>query len=310
MNKKLVEYFKKYDFTFSKNYAYGKIKDYEVNVFYQALDNVAPVKIYVSFYASENEKNQMISDLNEQKIKFLQYSFDGIGALFGLNDITLNGLLKKLDNIIETIFDIIIKNNGKNSLYCPMCGEEFDDESKVYKVNDCNFKLHKKCGSEIAEAFEEEYKEYKELPNNYGKGFLGALIGAVVGVVSYVIIFFVGFISSISSFISILLGSFLYKKFGGKPNYMMIIMTSVLTVASLILTVYLLYNVAALGLVITEDPNTQMTAGEAFKYMMQNADFAAEYRSNMGMTILFTLIGAGYETYALYKGVFKKRQVK
>ena len=37
MNKKLVEYFKKYDFTFSKNYAYGKIKDYEVNIFYQAL---------------------------------------------------------------------------------------------------------------------------------------------------------------------------------------------------------------------------------------------------------------------------------
>ena len=91
MNKKLVEYFKKYDFTFSKNYAYGKIKDYEVNIFYQALDNVAPVKIYVSFYASENDKNQMIADLNEQKINSKQAKI----------------LLQKLFEVKKTISELI-----------------------------------------------------------------------------------------------------------------------------------------------------------------------------------------------------------
>ena len=310
MNKKLVEYFKKYELTFEKNYAYGKIKDYEVNIFYNMMDNVSPVKIYFSFFATDNDKLDMKTDIIYANIKNLQYQFDGFGALFGLNDITVNSLIKKLDGIIDTLVNIISKHNGKNSLYCPMCGEELSGETKVYKVNDCNFKLHNSCGSEIAEAFEEEYKEYKKMPNNYLKGFFGSLIGAIVGVVSYIIIFFIGFISSISSFVSILLGSFLYKKFGGKPNYMMIIMTSVLTIASLVLTVYLLYSFAALGFINEDDPQTQLSAAQAFKQMMQNADFATEFRSNMLMTIFFTLLGAGYEVYVLYKGVYKKQKVR
>jgi len=310
MNKKLVEYFSKYNLNFSKNYAYGKIKDYEVNIFYSVMDNVSPVKIYFSFFATDNDKLDMKTDIINARIKNLQYHFDNFGALFGLNDITINGLIKKLDDIIDTLTNIISKHNGKNSLYCPLCGEELNEDCKVYKVNDCKFNLHYNCGHEVAEAFEEEYKEFKQLPNNYMKGFLGALIGAAVGVISYIIIFLVGFISSISSFISILLGSFLYKKFGGKPNYMMIIITSILTIATLILTVYGLYNIAALGYVVESDPFTQMTAGEAFKYMMQNADFASEFRSNMLMTIFFTLLGAGYEIFVLVKGVYKKQQVK
>ena len=161
-------------------------------------------------------------------------------------------------------------------------------------------------------AFDEEYEEYKELPNNYGKGFLGALIGAAVGVGSYIIIFFLGFVSSISSFISVLLGSFLYKKFGGKPNFMMIVMTTVLTIASLLLTVYLIYCLAALGYCYELElvDVTNMSIFEAFKYAMEEVEFSKEFTSNMVMTLLFTLLGAGYETYSLYKGMYKKQQIK
>lgn len=312
MNKKLVEYFKKYDLNFSKNYAYGNILGYEVNIFYQMLDNVSPVKMFISFYASENDKLQIKNELDNEKIKFLQYQLNGFGLLIGLNSYTLKGLINKMDDILERIFNIINRNNAKGIDYCPMCGEELDEASKVYKVNDCKFKLHMDCGKELSVAFEEEYEEYKDAPNNYAKGFFGALIGAIVGVVSYVIIFFLGFVSSVSSFISVLLGSFLYKKFGGKPNFMMIVMTTILTIASLLLTVYLIYCVAAYGYLSQLDivDVTEISIFEAFKYAMEEVEFSKEFTSNMIMTLLFTLLGAGYETYALYKGIFKKQQIK
>ena len=312
MNKKLITYFSKYDLEFSKNYAYGKIKGYEVNIFYQALDNVSPVKMFISFYASENDKIQIGNEIANEKIKFLQYQLNGFGLLLGLNDYTVNGLVKKLDDILDKVFSIITNNNAKGVGYCPMCGEELDEASKVYRVNDCKFRLHLDCGKELSEAFDEEYEEYKELPNNYGKGFLGALIGAAVGVGSYIIIFFLGFVSSISSFISVLLGSFLYKKFGGKPNFMMIVMTTVLTIASLLLTVYLIYCLAALGYCYELNivDVTNMSIFEAFKYAMEEVEFSKEFTSNMSMTLLFTLLGAGYETYSLYKGMYKKQQIK
>ncbi len=312
MNKKLMEYFKKYDLTFSKNYAYGNIKGYEVNIFYNALENTAPVKIFVSFYASQDDKIQIKNELAKERIKFFQFRVEEFGLLIGLNGFTVGSLIKQMDNILERVFNIITKNNTKGMEYCPMCGEELTETSKIYKVNDCKFKLHLECGEKLSIAFEEEYEEYKEIPNNYLKGFFGALIGAVVGVISYVIIFFLGFISAISSFISIILGSLLYKKFGGKPNFMMVIMTSVLTIISLLLTVYLIYCVAAYGYCHQYNlaDITKISMFEAFTYAMKETEFSKEFTSNMIMTLVFTILGAGYETYGLYKGIYKKQQIK
>ena len=53
-----------------------------------------------------------------------------------------------------------------------------------------------------------------------------------------------------------------------------------------------------------------MSIFEAFKYAMEEVEFSKEFTSNMVMTLLFTLLGAGYETYSLYKGMYKKQQIK
>ena len=81
-------------------------------------------------------------------------------------------------------------------------------------------------------------KNFEETPNNYGKGVLGLLLGALIGAVSYVILFMLGFISAISAFLSIMLGSLFYKKFGGKPNKVMVVMAALISVASLLLEQY------------------------------------------------------------------------
>lgn len=308
MNKKLQEFCVNHGLEVKGNEAYGVYKNYEINLIYNVMSNSAPVAFYISFYASENDKLNMLQSLKNEKIKFLQYQADGFGMLFGLNDFTVGGLIKKLEGILNRIIAIIEQNSGKPSEYCPMCGEEHTEESKVYKVNDCHFKLHANCVKELNNAIEEENAEFEEAPNNYVKGFVGALIGAVVGVISYIVFFFLNFISALSPFISIILGAKLYQKFGGKPNKVMIIMISLLTIASLLLTAYALHAMAAVG--FAYEAGLQMSGVEAMEYMMQDAEFAAAFRSNMIMTVIFTLLGAGYEIFVLAKGIKRTQKVK
>ena len=65
---------------------------------------------------------------------------------------------------------------------------------------------------------------------------------------------------------------------------------------------------AAIGLAY--EAGQTLTGVEAMEYMMQDADFAAAYRSNMIMTVIFTLIGAGYEIFVLAKGIKRTKKVK
>ena len=53
-----------------------------------------------------------------------------------------------------------------------------------------------------------------------------------------------------------------------------------------------------------------MSIFEAFIYAMEEVEFLKEFTSNIIRTLLFTLLGAGYEIYALYKEIFKKQQIK
>ena len=58
MNKHIVNSLKEYNFTYDKNYGYGFINGYEVNVFYNATA-VGPV-ITFSTFLSQSKKNDFI----------------------------------------------------------------------------------------------------------------------------------------------------------------------------------------------------------------------------------------------------------
>ena len=213
-----------------------------------------------------------------------------------------------LDTHLDTIFGIISKYEVKGAEYCPLCGEEFVEENKLYNVNGIKHRLHLTCGQEVKEAFDEENKEFNEMPNNYLKGSLGALLGALIGCLSFVILYLVGFISSLSAVICIVLGVYFYKKFGGKPNGMMIVITSVISLLMLMLSVYLLYAVTAFGVAL--EYGLDITLIEAFNMCMEDSQFAAAFTSDLIMTVLFTVIGAGYEVAVLTKKIQRNTKIK
>ena len=98
MNKKIQAYFEGKNFTISGNTAYGNLNGYEANVFVQILDNVAPVKLHLAFYATPEVKQQIVNEIRDLKIKMLRYSFDSYGLTLGMNDLTVGKLMTRMDD--------------------------------------------------------------------------------------------------------------------------------------------------------------------------------------------------------------------
>lgn len=308
MNKKIAEYCASHNLKVTKNNAYGITNNYETNLIVRILDNVAPVTVHFSCYTNFEQQKAILNSIRDEKIKSATYGFDVYGLWVGLNDITVGKLMARMSTIMNIITASLYANEAKGIGYCPVCGDEINEEnSKVYDIDGCNITLDEKCVQNINAVIHQENKDFEKAPNNYLKGFLGALIGAIVGVVSFIIIFYLGFISAISAFVSIFLGAFLYKKLGGKPNKGMILIVTSVSIVSLLLTVFIIYLLAAIGL--ASSYGFDSTGLAAFANMMTIRDFKAEFTSNMLMTALFTLLGSGYEVYALYKSIKREQTI-
>ena len=138
-------------------------------------------------------------------------------------------------------------------------------------------------------------------PNNYLRGFIGAIIGALVGAGISVVIYILGFISSISAVVAIVLGALLYEKFGGKLNIGMIIIVTLTSLIILAATVPAIYIVAA-G-IAAKNEGLSMSAFEAFKICMEDNEFSRMFYMDLAMVALFSIVGAAFEAFIIFKRI-------
>lgn len=308
MNKKIKSYFEGLGIKVQNNVGYGNLKGFEVNIAYAALDNVAPLKMHVSFYASDETKRLITNDLRNLKLKFFTYATDLYGITLGFNGLTYKTLINKMPEMLDKIFDVFAKNEVKGLGYCPVCGEELPEDSKKYLIDWSSITIDSNCVGNLNQVIEAENKDFNEAPNNYLKGTFGALLGALVGAIAFFILFYLGYVSAITSLIAILLGTYLYKKLGGKPNVVMVVIVSITSIASMLLTVWGLYVLISQVLVI--EYGFTSTGIQAFKDMMTISDFSSEFLYNFGMTVLFTVLGVVFQISQLFKSVKRQGAIK
>ena len=84
-------------------------------------------------------------------------------------------------------------------------------------------------------------------------------------------------------------------------------MAALISVASLLLTVFVLYMNAAT--ILAPEYGFSTTGMDAFSDMMTVSEFSTEFTSNLLMTILFTALGAGFEIYNLSKKVQRVQKI-
>jgi hypothetical protein len=309
MNKKIKTYFEQLGLKIEGNNAYGDLYGYEVSANVAMLDQVSPVRIHVSFHASDEAKRLITNDLRDLKFKYFTYATDMYGITLGFNDpLTVGKLLKRMPDMLNKIFEVFNKYEVKGLGFCPVCGEQLPEDAKKYRIEWSLISIDNNCISNLNQVIEAENQDFKEAPNNYLKGTFGALLGALVGAVAFIILFLIGYVSAITSLIAILLGTYLYKKLGGKPNAVMVVIVSITSISSMLLTLWGLYILIAQALVF--DYNFTSTGMQAFNDMMTIPEFKSEFTTNLAMTFMFTMLGVVYQIIQLSKSVKRQSAIK
>ncbi len=283
-----------------KMHYYGMMQGYETNLMCNSLANSAPYgfQMHISCYLNDEAKQELKSFEASKPMKIFKLDFTAYGIWIGFNGMTTGSALKGFETALEQILAILNKHSVKGSEYCPMCGEPLSaDQSQKISVYDNTITLDKECAGKVEDYVAKEKANYEATPNNIKKGIWGALIGALVGLVITVILFFLNLISAWSPIVGILLGSFLYKKFGGKANGAMIGICFGFTLVFQILAIFLLHVSAANGLAITNGLTERGL--DAFNYYMKssttigdgNQTFSGIFTYNMVLSTVFSVIG-------------------
>lgn len=310
MNKKFANFFTgNYEMVADGKNVRGTICGYETSATTVIpFDNsVPPLQIHVSFYATDEQKRNIEAAIRNLALKFFQMRFTRFGLFLGFNGFTNGGVIKRLPADLEKIFAILEENGALKAEFCPVCGNPLSEDSTERDVDGFKIRIDKDCVETINAVISAENEDFKNAPNNYLKGFAGAFIGGLAGVAIAVGLYMAGFVSSLSAIVSITLGSFLYEKFHGKPNKMMIVIVTLTTFVMLAAAVPAIYIVAAD--IAAKENHLDISAIEAFKIVMHDPKVSRFFYMDLAMVILFTAIGAGFQIFYQLKKIKRQKNI-
>ena len=304
MNGKIKKELERLGLSGSGNNYYGALYGYETNVSL----NIYGLFVNVSMYKTLEQQNAIQHDLLLLKTKFINWQWNNYGIFLTITDWTQNTMMKKLETLLQSIYGVFEKNGALGVGYCPVCGKELDFENtKKCMIDGNTISIDNDCVDKINVTITTENAEFDAAPNNYLRGFLGALIGGVTGAVIAIILYLVGFVSAISAFVAFFVGILLYKKFGGKPNKMMLVIVTVTTFVCMILSVLSIYIVAS-GIAAKQN-GLDISAIDAFKIVMEDEEGSRMFWADMALTIFFTILGCVFEIVSQARKIKRQKNI-
>ena len=310
MNKHIVNALKDYGFTFEKNHGYGFIGGYEVNVVNNPMA-YGPVFTF-STYLPQTKKNDFVMELNSRKISLLQCAPFDFGVAVMIGAMTAGTFEKKFPNVISVILEILEKLEAPKKDICPQSGEKLDEvESKtiVLPADGIKVTLSAKAIETVNSMISKNNEDFEKMPNNYAKGFGGILLGALAGLALTIIFSLAGIITAFSSLVAIFLGVFLYKKFGGKPNGVMIFMSFATTLIVLLGAVFLAYVMVANQACV--EAGVDLKGIPALSLCLERVpEFRAMFIGDMALNGLFILLGEGFSIFRLTQMIRRPKNIQ
>lgn len=206
---------------------------------------------------------------------------------------------------LEEITQFLLKNEYPNEDYCPMCGKHMETK-KLIQLNGCMVHVDEDCENELRAEVLRQEEEYRNSPNNYGKGALGAFVGGALGAVVWILIgVFLNFISGWVAFLISFLAGLGYDKMKGKQNNMKILVSSLVTLFYVVLSMFLIYvilvakEMAASGL--TGNPVSVL-----FELMEIDEEIKNGFVYDLVLGIVFGIVGIAISIASMRKNLHKK----
>ena len=318
MHKAIVDALSGYPFEFQLRSAYGYIDGFEVNYTNNVYYN-NDINCQFSAFLTREKKLVIINRLHRLGLKKVEFADNAYGITYTIK--SMSGLYgRKIVDMISQINEEIVnglkEEHALDKDYSPLSGQEFDEvNSKVVTLPITGFKV-KLLNEEIENlnaVINDSNQKFEEGPNNYFRGFFGILIGAIAGVALMAFLSFaLGIISAWAPILSVFLGTFLYKKFGGKPTWVMIIMVVLVNLIAMLGFTYFIYQVLAVGIVTNDGIYiSDGSVKEMFNYCMTYVDgFKASFTKDMLITLVFCIVSYLANIYEFIRSLKRVRSVK
>ncbi len=310
MNKHIMNALKEYDFSYTKRYGYGHINGYEVNVFNNPLAT-GPV-FFFSTFLSQMKKNEFVIKMSSHKLSLVQIQPFDFGVAILIGAMTAKSFEKKFASVLSKILEALELVEAPKSEICPQSGiliDELNCEFFVLQGTEVKIRITKEAVATLKSIVNQINQDFENAPNNYLKGFGGIAIGAFAGAIAMIFFAQLGFITSLAPLISIFLGVYLYKRFGGKPNVNMIIMSLIATVLVIMGTFVVMYASFASRDAI--DSGLGLTGFKALSYYINNdAEFKRMFISDLVLNIIFIVIAEIFSIFSLVKMVKRPKNIE
>ena len=307
MNKKVISLLQQYGLTVTGNTAYGIMQGYETSLRSPSPMEQSAYYIHVNFYATDEKKQEIAAELGRTGIK-LTATPSAYGLTICFPAAFAGTLVKNLPVLFDRLIALLKQNELPGADTCPYDGKPLiEAEKKRCSINGFYVTLNNDCVSSINRQIEEENRAFANAPNNYMQGICGALLGGIVGAACTIALYYIGFVSSLSAIIAVLLGAFLYRKFGGKPNVMMIVIVSVVSLILIGAAFFVSYLIAA-GTAAAE-AGLHMSALDALLVCLDDSEFASAFYSDFAMLFVFTIVGIVIVVISLVRQIKRPKNI-
>ena len=303
MDKKLEKSLVEYGLAITdKNTAYGVKNGYEITATSNTMDMNAPVVIHIACYATAMQRSAIESALaNRTDIKGVKKMTE-FGLSLGINGFTIGSIAKRLPSILDWTLGMLNINGALGVDHCAHCGKPLDGNGQKCNVGGATVTLDDECVATANALIDTQNQQFNARPNNILKGTIGALIGGIVGGLTVVLFYLIGFVSALSGIVAVALGAFLYTKLGGKPNKIMILIVTVVSIVCLVASVFITYIVAS-GIAVRSELGLSVSGFDAFAMLMEVEEFRSAFYLDLAMVIIFAVVGMGIYIYGLWRKI-------
>lgn len=307
MNKHIMNVLSKYNFTYEKNYGYGYIDGFEVNVL-DIVGDTGPMFLFSTFL-NQTQKNEFVLRVNNLKIRMVNANYFEYGVMVKIGAMTYKSFEPKFEETMPKVINILNELGAPKADICPQSGVSLETvENRVVNIDGFKIKLASSAIESINSSITKANEEHELAPNNYLKGLLGIVIGGIAGVVLTIILWYLGFVTTFAPLLSIFLGMFLYKKFGGKKNWVMIAMSFIITLGFILCAFVFVYALTA-QIAAAESGYTYTLFG-ALKYALNNSEeFSRIFYTDLALNGFFVLLAEGFSIYKLIQEIKRPKQI-
>jgi hypothetical protein len=255
--------------------------------------------------ASKSQEIKNFLESKNKELKFAGMRVDPNQIIFQPFSWTGASGMKNLELELNAITSFLKENGVPESEYCPVCGQKIEQGSWV-KFDEGLAYLDNACAENLKKLAVAREAEYNALPNNYGKGFIGALLGGLIGGVAWIGIGMIGFVSGWVAFLISGLASLFYDKFKGKPSGWKIVIVSGASLLVILCAQFVLYLVVVASAMEKEGISGSVVA-TLFDNIQNNAKFATSFWSDFGLALFFAILGILLAAWQMKYKIHKKQ---